>query len=81
MFPTAFVENFGNLNLSDVRANDPLSCDSDVKPLLMQRNETTKPNGVYFACQIPSMYMDTRNFCSFPSTDKFEQFRYSIQAR
>jgi len=50
MFPTAFVENFRNLNLSDVRANDPLSCDSDVKPLLMQRNETTMPNGVYFAC-------------------------------
>jgi len=49
MFPTAFVENFRNLNLSDVRANDPFSCDSDVKPLLMQSNETTIPNGLYFA--------------------------------
>jgi hypothetical protein len=49
MFPTACVENFRNLNLSDVRANVPLSCDSDVKPLLMQRNELTMPNGVYFA--------------------------------
>jgi len=49
MFPTAFVENFRNLNISDVRANDLLSCDSDVKPLLMQRNEPTMPNGVHFA--------------------------------
>ena len=50
MFPTAFVENFRNLNLSDVRANIPLSCDSDVKPLLMQCNEPTESNAVYFAC-------------------------------
>jgi len=50
MFPTASVENFRNLNLSDVRANVPLSCDSDVKPLLTQCNEPTMPNGVYFAC-------------------------------